>query len=89
MQLLRTLAEKAKAQESVVKDTERRAAQLAEEKKILEEQLAAETEMCAEAEEMRVRLAQRKQELEEHLQDMEVRLESAGCGLYGYQFIPP
>ena len=60
--------------ETVVKDIERRAAQLAEEKKIVEEQLQAETEMCAEAEEMRVRLAQRKQELEEHLADMEVRL---------------
>ena len=57
-----------------MKDIERRAAQLAEEKKIVEEQLQAETEMCAEAEEMRVRLAQRKQELEEHLQDMEVRV---------------
>ena len=56
----------------MVKDIEKRAAQLAEEKKIVEEQLQAETEMCAEAEEMRVRLAQRKQELEEHLQDMEV-----------------
>jgi len=72
---IKTLAEKAKVQETLVKDIERRAAQVAEEKKILEEQLQAETEMCAEAEEMRVRLAQRKQELEEHLQDMEARLE--------------
>ena len=78
--IIRTLAEKQKASETVVKDIERRAAQLAEEKKIVEEQLQAETEMCAEAEEMRVRLSQRKQELEEHLQDMEVKL---GCDEHG------
>jgi hypothetical protein len=68
----RTLAEKQKVSETNVKEVERKAAQLMEEKNILAEQLQAETEMCAEAEEMRVRLAQRKQELEEHLQDMEV-----------------
>lgn len=41
----------------------------------LQEQLQAETELCAEAEEMRARLANRKQELEEILHDMESRLE--------------
>lgn len=72
---IKTLAEKQKVSETNVKEVERKAAQLMEEKNILAEQLQAETEMCAEAEEMRVRLAQRKQELEEHLQDMESRLE--------------
>lgn len=41
----------------------------------LQEQLQAETELCAEAEEMRVRLATRKQELEEILHDLEARVE--------------
>lgn len=41
----------------------------------LQEQLQAETELCAEAEEMRARLVNRKQELEEILHDMESRLE--------------
>lgn len=41
----------------------------------LQEQLQAETELCTEAEEMRVRLVNRKQELEEILHDMESRLE--------------
>lgn len=41
----------------------------------LQEQLQAETELCAEAEEMRVRLAARKQELEEILHDLEARVE--------------
>lgn len=49
--------------------------QLNAEKLALQEQLQAETELCAEAEEMRVRLATRKQELEDILQDMESRLE--------------
>lgn len=39
--------------------------QLTEEKNLLQEQLQAETELYAEAEEMRVRLAAKKQELEE------------------------
>lgn len=41
----------------------------------LQEQLQAETELCTEAEEMRARLVNRKQELEEILHDMESRLE--------------
>lgn len=41
----------------------------------LQEQLQAETELCAEAEELRARLVNRKQELEEILHDMESRLE--------------
>lgn len=41
----------------------------------LQEQLQAETELCAEAEEMRARLVNRKQELEDILHDMESRLE--------------
>lgn len=46
-----------------------------EEKNTLAEQLQAETELCAEAEEMRLRLAARKQELEEILHDLEARIE--------------
>ena len=42
---------------------------------LLQEQLQAETELYAEAEEMRVRLAAKKQELEEILHEMEARLE--------------
>uniref|UniRef100_A0A8C4XTJ2 Myosin heavy chain 11 n=1 Tax=Falco tinnunculus TaxID=100819 RepID=A0A8C4XTJ2_FALTI len=42
---------------------------------ILFEQLQAETELYAEAEEMRVRLAAKKQELEEILHEMEARIE--------------
>lgn len=49
--------------------------QLAEEKTLLQEQLQAETELYAEAEEMRIRLAAKKQELEEILHEMEARLE--------------
>ena len=46
-----------------------------EERNTLQEQLQAETELYAEAEEMRVRLAAKKQELEEILHEMEARLE--------------
>ena len=46
-----------------------------EERNALQEQLQAETELYAEAEEMRVRLAAKKQELEEILHEMEARLE--------------
>uniref|UniRef100_A0A8C0ZHP8 Myosin heavy chain 11 n=1 Tax=Cyanistes caeruleus TaxID=156563 RepID=A0A8C0ZHP8_CYACU len=42
---------------------------------LLAEQLQAETELYAEAEEMRVRLAAKKQELEEILHEMEARIE--------------
>uniref|UniRef100_A0A8B9TTD3 Myosin heavy chain 11 n=1 Tax=Anas platyrhynchos TaxID=8839 RepID=A0A8B9TTD3_ANAPL len=50
-------------------------AELCEEKNLLQEQLQAETELYAEAEEMRVRLAAKKQELEEILHEMEARIE--------------
>ncbi|CAO1373534.1 unnamed protein product [Diamesa serratosioi] len=46
-----------------------------EEKTHLAEQLQAEIELCAEAEESRMRLAGRKQELEEMMQDLEARVE--------------
>lgn len=49
--------------------------QLTEEKNLLQEQLQAETELYAEAEEMRIRLAAKKQELEEILHEMEARIE--------------
>lgn len=46
-----------------------------DERNQLQEKLQAETELYAEAEEMRVRLATKKQELEEILHEMEARLE--------------
>jgi myosin heavy chain 9/10/11/14 len=46
-----------------------------EEKTRLAETLQAEIELCAEAEEGRMRLAARKQELEEMMQDLEARIE--------------
>lgn len=49
--------------------------QLSEEKSLLQEQLQAETELYAEAEEMRIRLAAKRQELEEILHEMEARIE--------------
>lgn len=49
--------------------------QILEERNALQEQLQAETELYAEAEEMRVRLASKKQELEEILHEMEARLD--------------
>lgn len=49
--------------------------QIVEERNALQEQLQAETELYAEAEEMRVRLAAKKQELEEILHEMEARLD--------------
>lgn len=48
---------------------------MSEEKNLLQEQLQAETELYAEAEEMRIRLAAKKQELEEILHEMEARIE--------------
>uniref|UniRef100_G3Q639 Myosin heavy chain 11 n=1 Tax=Gasterosteus aculeatus aculeatus TaxID=481459 RepID=G3Q639_GASAC len=45
------------------------------ERNALQEQLQAETELYAEAEEMRIRLASKKQELEEILHEMEARLD--------------
>ncbi|XP_023677874.2 myosin-11-like isoform X1 [Paramormyrops kingsleyae] len=49
--------------------------QLLEERNQLQEQLQVETELHMEAEEMRVRLAARKQELEELVHEMEARVE--------------
>lgn len=49
--------------------------QIVEERNQLQEKLQAETELYAEAEEMRMRLATKKQELEEILHEMEARLE--------------
>ncbi|KAG0411031.1 hypothetical protein HPB47_011840, partial [Ixodes persulcatus] len=58
-----------------LKELERSLQQATDEKVTLQEQLQAETELCAEAEEMRMRLATRKQELEEILHDLEGRVE--------------
>ncbi|KAL8616918.1 hypothetical protein ACOMHN_041837 [Nucella lapillus] len=62
-------------QKQDVEQLESRYAQIIEEKNILAEQLQAETELCAEAEEARARLAKCKEELEDILHDMELRME--------------
>ncbi|XP_062848553.1 myosin-10 [Trichomycterus rosablanca] len=70
-----------KAKDTLVKvehdysELERKHQQLLEEKAVLTDQLQAEAELFAEAEEMRARLANRKQELEEVLGELEGRLE--------------
>ncbi|CAL8290473.1 unnamed protein product [Merluccius merluccius] len=56
-------------------ELDRKHTQLQEEKTVLADQLQAEAELFAEAEEMRARLANRKQELEEVLSELESRLE--------------
>lgn len=56
-------------------EVERRYGQIIEEKNILAEQLQAETELCAEAEESRARLNKRKEELEDILHELEMRIE--------------
>ncbi|KAJ8005080.1 hypothetical protein DPEC_G00142940 [Dallia pectoralis] len=56
-------------------ELDKKHAQLMEEKALLTDQLQAEAELFAEAEEMRVRLANRKQELEEICGELEGRLE--------------
>uniref|UniRef100_A0AAR2L943 Myosin, heavy chain 11a, smooth muscle n=1 Tax=Pygocentrus nattereri TaxID=42514 RepID=A0AAR2L943_PYGNA len=61
--------------ETELKDIILKHTQMLEERNALQEQLQAETELYAEAEEMRVRLAAKKQELEEILHEMEARLE--------------
>uniref|UniRef100_A0A8B9RP88 Myosin-11-like n=1 Tax=Astyanax mexicanus TaxID=7994 RepID=A0A8B9RP88_ASTMX len=61
--------------ETELKDITLKHTQMVEERNALQEQLQAETELYAEAEEMRVRLAAKKQELEEILHEMEARLE--------------
>uniref|UniRef100_A0A8C4KKI2 Myosin heavy chain 11 n=1 Tax=Dromaius novaehollandiae TaxID=8790 RepID=A0A8C4KKI2_DRONO len=73
-ELQRTKERQQKA-ESELKELEQKHTQLCEEKNLLQEQLQAETELYAEAEEMRVRLAAKKQELEEILHEMEARIE--------------
>uniref|UniRef100_A0A8C4YIY0 Myosin heavy chain 11 n=1 Tax=Gopherus evgoodei TaxID=1825980 RepID=A0A8C4YIY0_9SAUR len=73
-ELQRTKERQQKA-ESELKELELKHNQLCEEKNLLQEQLQAETELYAEAEEMRVRLAAKKQELEEILHEMEARIE--------------
>ncbi|XP_049575497.1 myosin-9 [Syngnathus scovelli] len=61
--------------QELLKEYESKQQQLNAEKLALQEQLQAETELCAEAEEMRVRLANKRQELEDLLHDCEARLE--------------
>lgn len=70
-----------KAKESIdrqktdIEELERKYAQIIEEKSILAEQLQAETEICAEAEESKARMQAKKEELEEILHDVEIRIE--------------
>uniref|UniRef100_A0A672VET0 Myosin heavy chain 11 n=1 Tax=Strigops habroptila TaxID=2489341 RepID=A0A672VET0_STRHB len=72
---LQKTRERQQKAESELKELELKHTQLCEEKNLLQEQLQAETELYAEAEEMRVRLAAKKQELEEILHEMEARIE--------------
>uniref|UniRef100_A0A663N2C6 Myosin heavy chain 11 n=1 Tax=Athene cunicularia TaxID=194338 RepID=A0A663N2C6_ATHCN len=72
---LQKTKERQQKAESELKELELKHTQLCEEKNLLQEQLQAETELYAEAEEMRVRLAAKKQELEEILHEMEARIE--------------
>lgn len=72
---LRQVKEKMDKVEQEASDIGKKLQQVVEEKNTLAEQLQAETELCAEAEEMRLRLAARKQELEEILHDLEARIE--------------
>lgn len=72
---LRHVKEKMEKVEHESYELEKKLQQVVEEKNTLAEQLQAETELCAEAEEMRLRLAARKQELEEILHDLEARIE--------------
>uniref|UniRef100_A0AAQ4RH62 Myosin heavy chain 11 n=1 Tax=Gasterosteus aculeatus aculeatus TaxID=481459 RepID=A0AAQ4RH62_GASAC len=61
--------------ESELKEITLKHTSVLEERNALQEQLQAETELYAEAEEMRIRLASKKQELEEILHEMEARLD--------------
>ncbi|XP_076459497.1 uncharacterized protein LOC143292799 isoform X2 [Babylonia areolata] len=72
---LKKMKESYDKQKQDVEQLESRYAQIIEEKNILAEQLQAETELCAEAEEARSRLAKCKEELEDILHDMELRME--------------
>ncbi|XP_052069305.1 myosin heavy chain, non-muscle-like isoform X3 [Mytilus californianus] len=72
---LRKVVEAFDRSKAEVQELERKYAQIIEEKSILAEQLQAETEMCAEAEESRSRMSAKKQELEDILHDLELRIE--------------
>ncbi|XP_062304055.1 myosin-11-like isoform X3 [Osmerus eperlanus] len=72
---LKTAKDSAIKFESELKEITLKHTTVLEERNTLQEQLQAETELYAEAEEMRVRLASKKQELEEILHEMEARLE--------------
>ncbi|XP_061761638.1 myosin-11-like isoform X1 [Nerophis ophidion] len=72
---LKAAKEVAAKKEVELKEVIQKHTQLMEERALLETKLQAETELYAEAEEMRVRLEAKKQELEEVLHEMEVRLE--------------
>ncbi|XP_058258627.1 myosin-11a isoform X3 [Hemibagrus wyckioides] len=72
---LQKAKDSAQKYETELKDITLKHTQMLEERNALQEQLQAETELYAEAEEMRVRLAAKKQELEEILHEMEARLE--------------
>uniref|UniRef100_A0A8C7JI19 Myosin heavy chain 11 n=1 Tax=Oncorhynchus kisutch TaxID=8019 RepID=A0A8C7JI19_ONCKI len=72
---LQKAKESAVKYESELKEITLKHTTIMEERNALQEQLQAETELYAEAEEMRVRLASKKQELEEILHEMEARLE--------------
>lgn len=72
---LRSTRDKLTEMSRVTQEFERKYQTAIEEKTHLAEQLQAEIELCAEAEESRMRLAGRKQELEEMMQDLEARVE--------------
>lgn len=72
---LKQVREKLDVLSKDAQDYERKFQQAIEEKTLLAEQLQAEIELCAEAEESRVRLAARKQELEEMMAELESRVE--------------
>lgn len=72
---LKQVREKLDVLSKDAQDYERKFQQAIEEKTHLAEQLQAEIELCAEAEESRMRLAARKQELEEMMADLETRIE--------------
>lgn len=72
---LKQVREKLDVLSKDAQDYERKFQQAIEEKTHLAEQLQAEIELCAEAEESRIRLAARKQELEEMMAELESRIE--------------
>jgi myosin protein heavy chain len=72
---LRQIREKLDSLSKTTNEYEKKFQTAVEEKMHLAEQLQAEIELCAEAEESRMRLASRKQELEEMMQDLEARVE--------------